>query len=223
MGLSVLRKLGIRGRIASALALPVLAMTALGAALGVGWHHPVAAQMFSDGYEFLKAVKDRDGDTATEMLDVPGTQVVNTRDLSSGETGLHIVTKRRDALWIRFLLSRGGNPNIADKTGVTPLQIATRLGYVEGAEALVGGGANVNVADSQGETPLIAAVHQRDVELVRFLLENGADPDRNDNSGRSARDYLELMSSVTLLEREFKEADEKRAGQSEAEQYGPSF
>lgn len=223
MGLSVLRKLGVSGRITSVLALPILAMVLLASALGAGWHYPASAQMFSDGYEFLKAVEDRDGDTATDMLNVPGTQIVNTRDLSSGETGLHIVTKRRDALWIRFLLARGGNPNIADKNGVTPIQIATRLGYVDGAEALIAGGANVNVANSQGETPLIAAVHQRDVALVRLLLENGADPDRNDNSGRSARDYLELMSSVTLLEREFKEADEKRAGQPQAEQYGPSF
>ncbi len=219
MGFSVLRKLGITGRIASAAVATLLAIGALGTAN----MHPVSAQMFSDGYEFLKAVDERDGDTATEMLNVPGTQIVNTRDITSGETGLHIVTKRRDTLWIRFLLERGGNPNIRDKSGITPLQIATRLGYVEGAEALVEGGANVNVADSQGETPLIAAVHQRDVGLVRYLLEKGADPDRSDNSGRSARDYLELMSGVTLLQREFAEADANREGQAPTEQYGPSF
>lgn len=186
-------------------------------------HGPVAAQMFSEGYEFLEAVKDREGETVTEMLNEPGTQVVNTRDLSSGETGLHIVTKRRDVVWIRFLMSRGGNPNIRDRNGVTPLQIATRLGFVEGAEALVSGGADANVADSQGETPLIAAVHQRDVAMVRMLLAEGANPDHNDNSGRSARDYLELMTGATLLQREFDEADAKRSAAPQAEQYGPSF
>ena len=30
--------------------------------------------------------------------------------------------------------------------------------------------------------------------MVRLLLDKGADPDRNDNSGRSARQYMELMS-----------------------------
>ena len=219
MGFSVLRKLEFGGRIASALAVPALAF----AALGAGSLHPAAAQLFSEGYEFLEAVKERDGDVATEMLSVPGTQIVNTRDLTSGETGLHIVAQRRDTLWIRFLLARGGNPNIRDKNGITPLQISTRLGHVDGAEALVKGGASVNVADSQGETPLISAVHQRDVAMVRYLLEAGADPDRTDNSGRSARDYLELMTGATLLVREFEEADAKREGQPKTENYGPSF
>lgn len=218
MGFSVLRKLGARGRIASTLAALMLAIVALGVAI-----NPAAAQFQSDGYKFLKAVEDRDGQVATDMLNEPGTQVVNTRDITSGETGLHIVAKRRDALWVGFLLQRGADPNIRDKNGVTPLQISVRLGHVEGAEALIKGGAQINVADSQGETPLIAAVHQRDVAMVRKLLAEGADPDRNDNSGRSARDYLALMTGATLLEREFAEADAKRAGQPQPKQYGPSF
>jgi len=184
---------------------------------------PLAAQGYSEGYNFLKAVKDRDGDTATDMLEKPGTQVVNTRDITTGETGLHIVTLRRDTLWIRFLVQKGANPNIRDNKGVTPLQIATRLGYVDGVEELIKGGAQVNISDSQGETPLMSAVHQRDVALVRRLLEEGADPDLNDNSGRSARDYMELMISNTLLAREFEAADEERAGKPKQQQYGPSF
>ena len=96
----------------------------IGALLGAIAATPVAAQMFSEGYEFLKAVKDRDGDAATEALNQPGTTIVNARDLTTGETALHIVTARRDALWIRFLTQRGANPNIRDKKGVSPLQMA---------------------------------------------------------------------------------------------------
>lgn len=214
MGLTVLRKLGAHARIASALLASLLALFAL---------QPVAAQLYSEGYEFLQAVKERDGDTATEMLNQPGTQVVNTRDITTGDTGLHLVVARRDALWVRFLLQRGANPNVRNNKGVTPLQLATQLSFIEGAQALIDKGAEVNVADSTGETPLIAAVHQRDVEMVRQLLDKGADPDRNDNSGRSARDYMDLMSGNTLMEREFAAADEKRAGQTTQEQYGPSF
>lgn len=201
-------------RIASALVASVLALIAI---------QPAAAQLYSEGYQFLKAVKDRDGDTATQMLDKPGTQVVNTRDLTSGETGLHVVTQRRDTVWVRFLIQRGANANIRDNNGVTPLQIATRLGYVEGVEELIKGGAQVNVSDSQGETPLMAAVHQRDVALIRRLLAEGADPDLNDNSGRSARDYMQLMNSNTLMAREFEEADKEREGKPTQQQYGPSF
>ncbi|WP_298308339.1 ankyrin repeat domain-containing protein [uncultured Erythrobacter sp.] len=184
---------------------------------------PAHAQGQSEGYKFLEAVKDRDGDLATEMLSEPGTQIVNTRDITTGENGLHIVTLRRDTLWIRFLLQKGGNPNVRDRKGVTPLQIAVRLNYLDGVEALIKGGAQVDIADSQGETPLMTAVHQRNVPLVRLLLEDGANPDINDNTGRSARDHMQRLSSNTLLAREFEEADKKREGSSSAQQYGPSF
>lgn len=205
-------------RIAIALFAIVFALGALGPSIP-----PLAAQGYSDGFNFLKAVKDRDGDTATDMLSEPGTQIVNTRDITTGETGLHFVVQRRDTLWIRFLLQKGANPNIRDNKGITPLQIATRLGFVDGVEELIKGGAQVNVSDSQGETPLMSAVHQRDVALVRRLLAEGADPDLNDNSGRSARDYMELLTSNTLIAREFAQADEERAGKPKQQQYGPSF
>lgn len=209
MTLDVLRKLGPLGAIASALALVLAA--------------PAAAQFQSEGYKFLEAVKDRDGDAATDMLNKPGTQVVNTRDITSGDTGLHLVVQRRDVLWIRFLLQRGADPNIRNKKGITPLQLATAMGFTDGVEALIKGGANVNVGDQTGETPLIAAVHQRNPELVRVLLAQGADPDHNDNSGRSARQYMELMSGNTLMKQIFQDADDKRAGKEPKRQYGPSF
>ncbi|MFO6447985.1 ankyrin repeat domain-containing protein [Erythrobacter sp. NE805] len=184
---------------------------------------PAAAQFQSEGYKFLEAVKDRKGDEATALLDKPGTQIVNTRDITSGDTGLHIVVARNDALWIRFLLQRGADPNIRNKKGVTPLQLATALGFTEGVTALLKGGANVNIADQTGETPLITAVHARKPDLVRTLLAQGADPDRTDNSGRSARDYMKLMPSNQLLQQEFDAADKKRAEKGTKKDYGPSF
>lgn len=213
MTADVLRKFGLRRPIATAI-LPALAL-----ALAV----PAAAQFQSEGYQFLEAVKDRDGDVATELLSEPGSQLVNTRDITSGDTGLHVVVARSDTLWIRFLLQRGADPNIRNKKGITPLQLATALSFTDGVEALIKGGASVNVSDQTGETPLIAAVHARNVPLVRLLLDKGADPDHNDNSGRSARDYMELLSGNTLLKQEFANADTKRAAAGTKRDYGPSF
>jgi hypothetical protein len=184
---------------------------------------PAAAQMFTDRYQFLKAVKDRDGDEATKLLDKPGTTIVNTADLTSGDTGLHIVVQRMDTLWVRFLLQRKADPNARNKRGVTPLQMATSLGFIEGAEELIRAGADLNVSDQTGETPLIAAVHSRNVPMVRMLLEKGSDPDRNDNSGRSARDYMSVMAGNTLMKMEFENADKKRAEKGTQKNYGPSF
>lgn len=183
---------------------------------------PAAAQFFSSGYEFLKAVKDRDGTEVTKILESTNGTIANARDKTTGETAMHIVTQRRDAVWIRFLIDRGANSNIADKNGVTPLQIATNLGYVEGVEALLKGGASVDVANSTGETPLISAVLRRDVALTRLLLANGANADRSDNSGRSARDYAEIDGGSRVLD-EIKRSDEDRKEKPSENSYGPSF
>lgn len=185
---------------------------------------PVAAQMFSEGYEFLKAVKDRDGDAVTNALNEPGTTIINARDLTTGETAMHIVTQRRDLVWIRFLAQRGANPNIRDKNGVAPVQVAVTLGFVDGVEALIKAGADINIKDSAGESPLITAVHRRDVPLVRLLLDKGANADATDNSGRSARDYVALMNGNARLVDEFEKADAKRAeAGAQAKDYGPTF
>lgn len=214
VGRVVLRKLGLGVAIASA---------SLASVLGVGAIAPVSAQLYSEGYEFLEAIDERDGDTVTAMLNEPGTTIINTRDITTGDTGLHIVTARRDALWVRFLIQRGANPNIRNKKGVTPLQMATTLGFVDGVEELIKGGAQVNVSDLTGETPLISAVHQRNIPLITRLLKEGADPDHNDNSGRSARDYVALMTSNEQIVQEFEAADAEREEKGTTKQYGPSF
>ncbi len=183
---------------------------------------PVAAQYFSTGYEFLKAVKDRDGTEVTKVLEETNGAVVNARDKSTGETAMHIVAQRRDQLWIRFLAEQGTNPNIADKNGVTPLQISTNLGHIEGVEALLKAGANVDVANSTGETPLISAILRRDVMMTRLLLASGANPDRSDNSGRTAREYAKLDGNTRVLS-EIERSDEERKGKKPQTSYGPSF
>lgn len=183
---------------------------------------PLAAQNFSEGYEFLKAVQDRKGEEVTEMLDRPGTVIVNSRDVTSGRTAMHIVVERRDLTWIRFLAGRGANPDIADRRGVTPLQIASNLGFREGVEALIEAGARVDQSNAAGETPLIAAIHRRDAAMVRLLLANGASPDRNDNSGRSARDYAELLAGGAQILDAIRQADAERSNGAQ-ESYGPSF
>lgn len=149
---------------------------------------PAAAQ-FSDGYKFLKAVRDKDGGIVTEMIDQPGSTIINTRDYGTGDGALHIVVKRRDAQWLAFLLSKGARRDIRDAEGNTPLITAALLGFQEGIQLLAQGPV-VNIGNNRGETALIVAVQKRDVATVRLLLAAGANPRQNDRiAGMSARDY----------------------------------
>lgn len=148
------------------------------------------AQRMSEGYEFLKAVRDANGAKVQEFTDKPGSQLVNTRDPSSGETALHIVAKRGDVTYIRYLLARGAGINAQDARGNTPMLLAASGNFTEAVDQLAKLRANVNLANQSGETPLIRAVQLRNLELVRLLLAGGANPDQRDVvAGLSARDY----------------------------------
>ncbi len=182
---------------------------------------PAHAQ-FSESYKFLDAVRKKDGQKVTDALNVPGSQVVNTRDVSTGESGLHIVTARRDLTWMQFLVAHGANVNARDAKGTTPLVLASNLGFIEGVDYLISVGAKVDEPNNTGETPLITAVHRRDLAMVRAFLKAGANPDRPDNSGRSARDYALLDGKDSPVAGELANAAKGgTAGQKKT--YGPSF
>lgn len=185
---------------------------------------PAQAQ-FSESYEFLEGVRERDGTVVTELLEKPGTTIVNARDIKNGQTGLHIVVQRRDVVWLNFLLSKGANPNIADKEGLTPLMLATNLRFVEGVQVLLAREADVNQANRSGETPLIRAVQLNNIALVRLLLKGGADADRVDSlSGQSARDYAAADPRRASLLAEIEKSDDERAGiKKEKPVFGPSL
>jgi len=172
---------------------------ALFAAITAVLSMPALAQ-FSDSYNFLKAVRDRDGAKVTEFLNSQASTIINTRDYKNGESALHIVVRRHDDLWTRFLLSKGANPDVRDSQGNTPLIVAAQLGFPEGTAALIDGKANVNAPNDSGETPLIVAVQRRDILSVRLLLAAGANPKTADHiAGMSARDYAERDSRAAAI------------------------
>lgn len=161
---------------------------------------PASAQLFSDSYQFLEAVRERDGTKAMELLNGPSGTLINTRDRSTGETALHIVVARRDMVWINFLTQRGADANLADRTGITPLQAAAQIGFVDGAQTLIARGARVNQANGRGETALHLAVQRRDIAMVRALMAAGANPDLQDNvAGKSPRDYATEDSRASAV------------------------
>ena len=169
----------------------------------------IVQAQFSESFNFLKAVKERDGAKVTEYLNKPGSGsvIVNTRDGSTGETALHLVAAGRDSLWLGFLLQRGANPDIRDGRGNTALMIATQLGWTDGIQTLLARRAGVDVTNSSGETPLMRAVQNRDIASVRLLLAAGANPNKPDNAaGLSAKDYAARDPRAAAILKEIVEA-----------------
>lgn len=197
------------------------------AALSVAFiAQPVSAQ-FSDSYNFLKAVDERDGAEAEKYINEPGTVIINTKRDGTGETALHIVVARKDDTWLGYLLQKGANPNIADRKGVTPLMLATQLGFVDGVNRLIKHKVPVDATNRSGETALIRAVQLRNTELVRILLKAGANPDKRDAvAGLSAREYAAQdgrgSAILGIIERNGQPEEPKKAGELDFSGIGDS-
>lgn len=180
--------------------------TIFAAGMALAAAFPATAQ-FSDSYNFLRAVRDRDGQKTMDYLNKPGQPALNTRDPGTGETALHIIVKRHDMQWLMFLLSRRPDLEAKDKNGMTALMDAAQLGDVDEARLLIQVGADVNTTDDNGETPLILAVQNHDAPMVRLLVGGGADPSIADTiAGKSARDYAQEDRRSTALVRILDEA-----------------
>lgn len=84
------------------------------------------------------------------------------------------------------MLSRGADPDAADKNGDTALHLVAKRGGAGYADALIfTGGANLNIRNKLGQTPLMAAVAQnrRRADIVNLLVRAGADVNIPQNDG----------------------------------------
>lgn len=195
-----------------------LAVALMALVLALGMAGPAAAQ-FSDSYNFLKAVKDRDVSGAIELADKPGSTVVNARDGDTGEAAVHIVTRRSDLGWLGLLYQKGANLNLKDNEGNTALILASLTRWSEGVQTLIRLKAQVNLQNRMGETALLKAVQARDYELTKALLDAGASPDIADNSGISPRIAATEDARAATIAKLFAAVPEKKMGKMQ----GPSL
>ena len=82
--------------------------------------------------------------------------------------------KRGDAIAVRRFLEQGGDPNLHNACGETPLVIAAFDGQTHLAELLLVAGARID-HHVNGWTPLYSAAMNGHQKTVAALLEHGAD------------------------------------------------
>jgi ankyrin repeat protein len=100
---------------------------------------------------------------------------------------------------MKLLMARGANPKIFTAHNVTPLAVASGIGWVEGVtfewseketmEAVkmcLDLGIDPNVADDEGRTSLHGAAHKGRPEVIQLLVDHGAKLDVHDSGSRDS-------------------------------------
>jgi hypothetical protein len=106
----------------------------------------------------------------------------------------------------------GADPNVVDKSGVTPLHRAVRTRSAAAVEALLAAGAEPRSRNRSGSTPLHLAVQNigagssgtpRAIEqqrlIIELLLGAGARPEHKDGNGRAVSGAAKAAPISALL------------------------
>jgi ankyrin len=101
-------------------------------------------------------------------------------------------------------LKHNADPNLPQKQGLVPLDIAIPKGDAAHIKLLIESGAKVNIQGIDGKTPLcLACALQPDSkaeEIIKLLLENGADPKFASKDGTVPLDIVTRDHREQLVE-----------------------
>lgn len=148
-------------------------------------------------YEFVQELFQlaRTGDT--ERLGeffAMGFSAPNIRD-GKGNSLLMLASYNGHCETARLLLTRGGDPELANDRGQIPLSGAAFNGDTEMARLLIEHGAEVNARDPGGKTALMFAAMFNRTEIIDLLLEHGANPFLETGDGKTALELARAMSA----------------------------
>ncbi|HSW59873.1 MAG TPA: ankyrin repeat domain-containing protein, partial [bacterium] len=90
--------------------------------------------------------------------------------------------------------------NDLDQSGYSPLQIASRMGFIDVMEYLISKGATINFASSDGYTPLKEAITYKKFSAADILIAKGADTNYIDSAGYSMLYYACASGNKKLVE-----------------------
>ena len=129
---------------------------------------------------------------------------IDAREQWGGQTALIWAAAQSQPEMIRFLLSKGADPNARaivrdwqrrvtaegrpknmNRGGFTPLLYAAREGCIPCMKELLRGKADINLTDPDGTTPLVLTLMNGHWDAARLLVSSGADVNQWDFWGRS--------------------------------------
>ncbi|HEX3836737.1 MAG TPA: ankyrin repeat domain-containing protein [Steroidobacteraceae bacterium] len=153
-----------------------------------------------DHLDFIKELLAAGADPNMRMHSSTETRTVFTNQwlVENGATPFLRAAQSGDLVLMKLLLEHGADPSIATDFSVTPLMVASGIGWVEGVtyewspqetletvKFLLDHGANVNAQDTEDlRTALMGAAHKGRNDVVELLVQHGADPALHDIGSR---------------------------------------
>jgi len=148
-----------------------------------------------DSLEFIKKLIDKGADVNWRVQESTWFRTVFTSQWvhEDGATAFWRASQSSDLVVMKLLLAHGANPNIATNVGVTPLQVAAGIGWVEGVtyewskeanveavKLLLSLGNDPNAQAQTGRTALHGAGHKGATQVIQILVDAGARLDLRD-------------------------------------------
>ena len=155
-----------------------------------------------DSLEFIKKLIDKGANVNWRVQESTWHRAVFTSQWvhEDGATAFWRASQSSDLVVMRLLLEHGADPNIATNVGVTPLQVAAGIGWVEGVtyewskdanveavKLLLSLGNDPNAQAQTGRTALHGAGHKGATRVIQVLVDAGARLDQRDY-GQSGND-----------------------------------
>jgi ankyrin repeat protein len=155
-----------------------------------------------DSLEFIKKVIAKGANVNWRIQESTWYRTVFTSQWvhEDGATAFWRASQSSDLAVMRLLLEHGADPNIATNVGVTPLQVAAGIGWVEGItyewskdanvdaiKLLLSLGNDPNAQAQTGRTALHGAGHKGATRVIQVLVDAGARLDQRD-FGQSGND-----------------------------------
>jgi ankyrin repeat protein len=163
--------------------------------------------------EFIKLLLDSGAEPNAQLIESTETRTVFTNQWldEEGATAFLRASQSGDVELMKLLLTRGADPKIFTKLGVTPLSAAAGIGWVEGitsehspaqtveaVKLLLELGIDPNFQADTGRTALHGAAHKGATEVVRVLVAAGARMDIRDFGNTDNRGSAELAAHTWL-------------------------